>query len=57
MYIIVFREGTLSVSECPLLLDSTLSDQSPLVPFPRHTASAKRAKAYQVAQGLHLRHI
>lgn len=55
MYIIVFREGTLSVSTSERA-PSFVQVLTP-VPLPRHTTPAKCAPAYQASQGLHLCHV
>ena len=52
MYVVVFREGTLSVGGFYL---QPLVPTSPgvLVPLPPNTSPTKREKADQTAQGLH----
>jgi hypothetical protein len=55
MYILVFREGTLSV--CSFLVPLFISLTTSAVPFPRYTTPSECPTAYQAAKGLHLRHL
>jgi hypothetical protein len=64
MYIIVFREGTLSVSyafarllcRSRASLTCVASFVTFIVPLPRHASSSKRPTPYQVPQRLHFSH-
>ena len=59
-YIVVFREGTLSVHTLSLLslfVCGTNADERLVVPFPCVAPPAECPKAHQAAQGLHLRHV
>ena len=55
MYIIVFREGILSVRLFPTNFFRLLTD--PAVPLPSHSTSAKRPPQNQATERLHLRNI
>lgn len=68
MYIIVFREGTLSVSPLALFslelfqISTRRADLSRLsfaasVPLSRHSSPSKCPSSNQAAQGLHRRHL
>ena len=56
MYIIVFREGTLSVSSFLITIAMISDFFDVVVPFPWYASSAERSTSYQAAQGLHQRH-
>lgn len=55
MYIIVFREGTLSVRAF-LKLNTHSIDHPLSVPLPPNTSSTERPPPYQTAQRLYQRH-
>lgn len=56
MYVVVFREGTLSVGGIPLTPGLNLT-WGVVVPFPPNPPSTECEKADQTAQGLHQRYI
>ena len=56
MYVVVFREGTLSVCGFPLDAQHKPYTQGVLVSLPPNTTPPKREKADKTAQGLHQRH-
>ena len=57
MYVVVFREGTLSVGGFYFQLPVIDLIRGVLVPLPPNTPPAKREKADQTAQGLYQRHV
>ena len=56
MYVVVFREGTLSVRDFLSNTQRKSYAQGVLVSLPPNTTSSKREKADKTAQGLHQRH-
>lgn len=56
MYVVVFREGTLSVGDFLSDTHHQPYTQDVAVPLPPNTPPGEREKAHKTAQGLHQRH-
>ena len=57
MYIIVFREGILSVRSSGITFGFRLKIENTLVPFPSHSSPPERQTENQTVEGLHFCHV